>query len=113
MTRSLSKDIAKVVRGLLAERRITVQEFAAKMGEPNSSVARWINGGGTFKTDKLDDMADALGMETADLVMLAISKRQAGGLSAATEAEREDLRNAIDRVRPTDEGKSRRRRDVG
>jgi transcriptional regulator with XRE-family HTH domain len=113
MTRSLSKDIAKVVRGLLAERRITVQEFAATMGEPNSSVARWINGGGTFKTDKLDDMADALGMETADLVMLAISKRQAGGLSGASEAEQEDLKRRMEAKRPRRGGKAQPNEEVG
>lgn len=94
MTKSLSKDVARVIRGILAERQMTVQQFAARMGEPNSSVARWVNGSGTFKTDKLDAMADALDMDTAELVLRAVAKR------GTTPAEQEDLRRAIDRVRP-------------
>lgn len=75
-TQSLSADIARVIRGMLAERQIHINEFAEKMGEPKTSVYRWINGGGTFKTDKLDAMAAALGMDPLDLVKRALETRE-------------------------------------
>lgn len=93
-TSRLSKDIARVVRGLLAERRVTVQEFAATIGHPNSSVARWINQGGKFNTDILEDIATGLGLDPADLVMLARAT------SRVTDAERADLLRAVERMTP-------------
>lgn len=92
MDKGLSGDIAKVVRGILAERQMTVKEFAAVMGQPNSSVSRWINQGGSFKTDVLDDIAEALDMDTLDLVQLALAKRRSDASAG--------LSDAIDRVRP-------------
>ena len=93
-TRRLSNDIARVVRGLLAERRVTVQEFAATIGHPNSSVARWINQGGKFNTDVLEDIAEGLSMDVADLVQLARITR------STSDAERADLLRAVERHNP-------------
>jgi transcriptional regulator with XRE-family HTH domain len=91
-TRELSKDVARVIRGILAERRVTVQDFAAQVGQPYSSVARWVNQGGSFKMDRLDDMADALGMDAAELVLLALRTRPKGDDGG--------LADAIEEVRP-------------
>jgi transcriptional regulator with XRE-family HTH domain len=88
----LTRDIARVVRGILAERKMTVTQFSALMGEPNSNVSRWVSGAGPFNTDKLEAMAEALGMSVPDLVALALERR-------ATAAERQDLRAAMERKR--------------
>lgn len=98
-TRKLSKDIARVVRGLLAERRVTVQEFADSIGQPKTTVYRWINESGVSNTDGIDPIAEGLshlegldGMDAAELVLLA--------LRARPELDEGGLADAIERVRP-------------
>ena len=69
----LSQGVASVVRGLLAERRITVQEFAVSIGLPKSSVYRWVNQDGTFDVNKLEAIAAGLGIDQLELIRLALS----------------------------------------
>ena len=99
-TRNLSKDVSRVVRGLLAERRVTVQEFAGSIGLPNTTVARWINQRGISDTDGLETVAAGLskldGLEHIDvpeLLRLAILSRPQGH-------DPDGIVAAIDRVRP-------------
>lgn len=72
----MSADVARVVRGILAERKVNTKDFARMAGIPASSVDRWLWRGGTFSVDSLEAMADALGMTSIDLMRLALGKRQ-------------------------------------
>lgn len=99
----LSTDIARVIRGILAERKIHLNEFADQMGEPKSSVYRWINDGGTFKTDKLDDMAEALGMTTLELVERALRARREAEASGADPFEGRPFPTDYDLAASTDD----------
>lgn len=93
-TGRLSADIATVIRGLLAERDTDIVEFSALIGRPNSTVHRWLKGGGKFDTDSLEAMAEGLGMDAGELVSLAISRRAERSLRKVSPAERADLDRA-------------------
>lgn len=92
MNSSLSKDIARVVRGILAEREINGVQFAETIGHPNSTVNRWLKGG-AISSDAIEDIAAGLGWDPVELIRTAIRTRpqgdDPGGLGAA-----------IDRIRP-------------
>lgn len=110
MTRRLSTDVARVIRGLLAERQITTKDFAAAIGLPNSTVDRWLKGG-KMSTDALDPLAQGLNLSVEQLVALALAKRrqeEAGLRSQLSPTEQAALDEAIARKDGDDSTPQRR-----
>lgn len=95
-TARLSADIASVIRGLLAERKIKGIEFSERIGLPNATVNRWLNGG-KFDTDALEAMADELGMDAGELVSMAVRRRAERHLRSISTDEKADLQQARER----------------
>lgn len=114
--RTLSGDVATYMRGELSRRKIKPAQFADQIGLSTSSVARWLNEEVAFKLDVLEAFAVGLGMTPAELIDAAereAAMRAAENLPGATEAEKEDLRRAIDRARPRQNFKMDRASNTG
>lgn len=67
----LAQLVAEEVRAAQGRQRVTGRELARRVGEPNTTVARWLRGDTPMGVDELDAVADALGVEVSDLIAAA------------------------------------------
>ena len=104
---SLTRHIAGVLRAKAARDQISQTTIAEAIGISQAQVSKYLRGTKAPNVDELEAIAAALGLSYLDVVVEA--QAQLG----ASKAEREDLRSAIERVRPSNPPTPRTRRDVG
>lgn len=68
---AVSVAVSTKVRSLMAERRVTGEEVAAKTGLTPQALSRRRTGATVWRIDELDAVADCLGVELEDLIAAA------------------------------------------
>ncbi|WP_167489657.1 helix-turn-helix domain-containing protein [Nocardia terpenica] len=56
-----SQAVARRLRGVLGENRITISELGRRIGMTQSAMSRRVNGDTSFTIEELDRVADAIG----------------------------------------------------
>lgn len=63
-----AKDMRNAIKTRLEECRMTQKELAEKMGSNESSVSKWISGERIPRLDNFFALAEALGVESSELI---------------------------------------------
>jgi transcriptional regulator with XRE-family HTH domain len=111
MTRHhLSADFGSRLRQLRRDRSMTAVDLAKRVKVTPPAIWHWEHRGRTPKSDRLQAVADALGVSLATLEGSATYKRSSGILQSTSELSLEQLIRAIEAKGFSVEVKSREKR---